>query len=328
MPRLRWTYLISLTLVIFLIGLFVSVPFYSPLNHHTQHSTNSVQANNLLMTKLKGNHYLRIVDSLFISVKTTEKFHTNRLDLILKTWFNEAPEQTYFFTDVDDPLMQNRSRNHLINTGCSSSHSRKSLSCKMSVELETFIRKKDKRWFCHFDDDNYVNVYQLVKLLEDYNPQDDWYLGRISTNIPIVVFDKRKKTNISFWFATGGAGFCVSRSLISKMAPYVTGGQFMTIGDEIRLPDDVTLGYIIDYMLNVPVTVIHKFHSHLEPMKSISSEKLAHQISLSFSNNTGYMNVIDMEGLNVKVFDTVQDPTRFLSFHCYLVSTAKYCSKR
>ncbi|KAK7580031.1 hypothetical protein V9T40_000660 [Parthenolecanium corni] len=38
-------------------------------------------------------------------------------------------------------------------------------------------------------------------------------------------FNGRVTSNISFWFATGGAGFCLSRSLASKMvsvARYVT----------------------------------------------------------------------------------------------------------
>ncbi|KAJ9590164.1 hypothetical protein L9F63_016720, partial [Diploptera punctata] len=50
---------------------------------------------------------------------------------------------------------------------------------------------------------------------------------------------------ISFWFATGGAGFCLSRSLALKMMPVASGGKFISIGEKIRLPDDVTMGYII-----------------------------------------------------------------------------------
>lgn len=50
---------------------------------------------------------------------------------------------------------------------------------------------------------------------------------------------------MKFWFATGGAGFCLSKSLATKMAPYVRDGKFVALGDKIRLPDDVTLGYLI-----------------------------------------------------------------------------------
>lgn len=36
------------------------------------------------------------------------------------------------------------------------------------------------RWFCHFDDDNYVNVPTLVKTLQSFNPHEDVYLGKPS----------------------------------------------------------------------------------------------------------------------------------------------------
>jgi Fringe-like len=55
--------------------------------------------------------------------------------------------------------------------------------------------------------------------------------------------DKNKK--ISFWFATGGAGFCISRALAQKMLPVAGNGKFVAIGDKIRFPDDVTMGFII-----------------------------------------------------------------------------------
>ena len=36
------------------------------------------------------------------------------------------------------------------------------------------------RWFCHFDDDNYVNVPALVSTLQNLNPGEDVYLGKPS----------------------------------------------------------------------------------------------------------------------------------------------------
>lgn len=43
------------------------------------------------------------------------------------------------------------------------------------------------RWFCHFDDDNYVNVPQLVQLLNEYHPTKDWYLGKPSVASPLEI---------------------------------------------------------------------------------------------------------------------------------------------
>lgn len=44
------------------------------------------------------------------------------------------------------------------------------------------------RWFCHFDDDNYVNVQKLVDLLKDFSPSVDWYLGKPSIASPLEIF--------------------------------------------------------------------------------------------------------------------------------------------
>ncbi|KAH8036481.1 hypothetical protein HPB51_000677 [Rhipicephalus microplus] len=130
-------------------------------------------------------------------------------------------ERTYFFTDASDPLYQLKTNGHLINTNCSSSHNRKALCCKMSVELDFFL-DSNKKWMCHFDDDNYVNVPRLVKLLQEYDPREDWYLGKPSIRQPLEILARdstKPQRKIAFWFATGGAGFCISRSLALKMLP-------------------------------------------------------------------------------------------------------------
>ncbi|GFR07393.1 fringe glycosyltransferase [Trichonephila clavata] len=228
--------------------------------------------------------------------------------------------RTYFFSDADDAVYSSRTRGHFINTNCSSSHNRKALCCKMSVEFDAFL-DSSKKWFCHFDDDNYVNVPRLVKLLQTYNPQEDWYLGKPSIRSPLEIisrYDKQK--NISFWFATGGAGFCISRALALKMLPIASGGKFISIGEKIRLPDDVTMGYIIEHILQKKLTVVDLFHSHFEPMKFLKQESFVDQISFSYSRFGHEMNVLKIDGFDEKV-----DPTRFLSLHCHLFPNFSFC---
>lgn len=74
-------------------------------------------------------------------------------------------------------------------------HNRKALCCKMSVEFDSFIAS-NKKWFCHFDDDNYVNVPRLVQHLRRYNPLDDWYLGKPSIKKPLEIQDRDSKVII------------------------------------------------------------------------------------------------------------------------------------
>ncbi|XP_046650929.1 fringe glycosyltransferase-like [Daphnia pulicaria] len=262
------------------------------------------------------------LDDIFISVKTTKNFHASRLDVIIKTWFTLAREQTWFFTDSDDEEYSEKTHNHLINTGCSASHNRMALCCKMAVEFDTFL-ESNKRWFCHFDDDNYVNVPQLVRMLQKYDWTDDWYLGKPSIKAPLEILDREHiPQKISFWFATGGAGFCLSRSLSLKMKPLASGGKFISIGDKIRLPDDVTMGYIVEHLLSKQLTVVEEFHSHLEPMKFLKQSQIADQITFSYSHYGAEMNVLSLDGFNNQI-----DPYRFLSLHCHLYPNFSFCPR-
>lgn len=261
------------------------------------------------------------LDHLFISIKTTKAFHKTRLDLVLKTWFTLARQQTWFFTDTEDGEYQQKTGGHLVNTNCSASHNRRALCCKMASEFDAFLQS-NKRWWCHFDDDNYVNIPQLVTTLADYDPQQDWYLGKPSIRAPLEIINRDNVSQrISFWFATGGAGFCISRSLALKMMPIAGGGKFVSVGEKIRLPDDVTMGYIIEHLLRKKLTVVEEFHSHLEPMRFVNTDSLPRQVSFSYSQYGSEMNVLPVDGL-----DTRLDPTRLLSVHCLLFPNFNFCA--
>lgn len=128
---------------------------------------------------------------------------------------------------------------------------------------------------------------------------------------------------MKFWFATGGAGFCVSRALAMKMLPIAGNGRFVEIGDKIRFPDDVTMGFIIEYLLNIPLTVVNAFHSHLEPMEFIKPDTFHEQVSFSYARMRNEWNVVKIEG----GLDLETDPQRFYSLHCLLFPTFSYCNR-
>ncbi|KAG5680517.1 hypothetical protein PVAND_010024 [Polypedilum vanderplanki] len=279
------------------------------------------------------------LDDIFISVKTTRKYHETRLRLIIETWFQLAKDQVWFFTDHEDEIYQNLTNNHMVHTNCGQGHSRKSLCCKMNREFDFFLSTSKKFW-CHFDDDNYVNIPTLVKVLGDYHAYHEWYLGKPSISSPIEMYmnaaimsleqtkkyskeeeKRRENEKVKFWFATGGAGFCISRALAIKMMPLTSKGKFIAIGDGIRFPDDVTLGFIIEYLLKVPLTVVNPFHSHLERMDHIDTEIFRDQISFSYAHIKDDWNVVKV----VNGFDTTKDPYRFYSLHCYLFPHFEMC---
>ncbi|MEQ2306362.1 hypothetical protein AMECASPLE_007480 [Ameca splendens] len=111
--------------------------------------------------------------------------------------------------------------------------------------------------------------------------------------------------NVQFWFATGGAGFCLSRRLAEKMSPWASGSNFERTSAKIRLPDDCTVGFIVEKMLGIPMVHCPFFHSHLENLLLISQRSLPQQVTLSYGMFENKMNSIEVKGS----FSKEEDPS-------------------
>ncbi|XP_048221524.1 beta-1,3-N-acetylglucosaminyltransferase radical fringe [Perognathus longimembris pacificus] len=263
-------------------------------------------------------------DDLFIAVKTTRRNHARRLRLLLRTWISRARRQTFIFTDGDDPELQLQAGGRVINTNCSAVRTRQALCCKMSVEYDTFI-ESGRKWFCHVDDDNYVNPEGLLQLLSTFSPSQDVYLGRASLDHPIEATERvpggGTVATVKFWFATGGAGFCLSRGLALKMSPWASLGSFMSTAERVRLPDDCTVGYIVEGLLGARLRHSPLFHSHLENLQRLPPEAVLRQVTLSYGGPENPQNVVSVAGS----FSLQQDPTRFQSVHCLLYPDTDWC---
>ncbi|XP_061562497.1 beta-1,3-N-acetylglucosaminyltransferase radical fringe [Phycodurus eques] len=262
---------------------------------------------------------------IFIAVKTTRKYHKSRLELLIQTWISQAKEQTYLFSDGEDKELRLTKGVNIINTNCSAAHTRQALCCKMSVEYDKFIESQ-KKWFCHVDDDNYVILPSLLQLLSSYHHSQDVYLGRPSLDHPIEAAERVKSNglvSVKFWFATGGAGFCISRGLALKMSPWASLGNFISTAEKIRLPDDCTIGYIIEALLEVKLIDTHLFHSHLENLQKLPTDNVLEQVTLSYGGYENRWNVVSIVG----GFSLVEDPTRFKTVHCLLYPATDWCPK-
>ncbi|XP_053720792.1 beta-1,3-N-acetylglucosaminyltransferase radical fringe [Synchiropus splendidus] len=262
---------------------------------------------------------------IFIAVKTTRKYHKSRLELLISTWISQAKEHTYIFTDGDDKELEKRTGVNIINTNCSAAHTRQALCCKMSVEYDKFIESQ-KKWFCHMDDDNYVILSSLLRLLSSYHHSQDVYLGRPSLDHPIEAAERVKSSGLvseKFWFATGGAGFCISRGLALKMSPWASLGNFISTAEKIRLPDDCTIGYIIEALLEVHLIHTHLFHSHLENLQKLPTNTVLEQVTLSYGGYENRRNVVSVVG----GFSWIEDPTRYKTVHCQLYPETDWCPK-
>nr|XP_020499155.1 LOW QUALITY PROTEIN: beta-1,3-N-acetylglucosaminyltransferase manic fringe-like [Labrus bergylta] len=262
------------------------------------------------------------LEDIFIAVKTTGRFHKTRLSLLLDTWISRTKAHTFIFTDTEDGDLLLEGYNMVV-TGCQSDHSQQALSCKMSAEYDGFMAS-DKRWFCHVDDDNYVNPDALLALLSAFPQDGDIYVGKPSLDKPITaheLLEGNATREVRFWFATGGAGFCLSRRLARKMAPWASGSRFEETSAKIRLPDDCTVGFIVEKRLGISMVHCPLFHSHLENLLLISHRGIPQQVTLSYGIFENKMNSIEVKGS----FSKEEDPSRFKTVHCMLYPFTSWC---
>ncbi|KAM7394669.1 hypothetical protein PAMP_021455 [Pampus punctatissimus] len=273
------------------------------------------QSGHVTQSKLKQ-------EDIFIAVKTTGRFHKTRLALLLETWISRTKDHTFIFTETEDEDLSSQGYNMVV-TGCQSDHSQQALSCKMSAEYDGFMAS-DKRWFCHVDDDNYVNPEALLSLLLAFPQDGDIYVGKPSLDKPITaheLLEGNATREVRFWFATGGAGFCLSRRLAEKMAPWASGSRFEQTSATIRLPDDCTVGFIVEKRLGISMVHCPLFHSHLENLLLIRHRHIPHQVTLSYGMFENKMNSIEVKGR----FSKEEDPSRFKTVHCMLYPFTSWC---
>ncbi|GAA6090414.1 beta-1,3-N-acetylglucosaminyltransferase manic fringe, partial [Tachysurus ichikawai] len=136
-------------------------------------------------------------------------------------------------------------------------------------------------WLCHVDDDNYLNPGALLSLLSEFSLDRDVYVGKPSLDQPIKaqeLLPSNKTRDVQFWFATGGAGFCLNRKLAEKMAPWASGSRLLHTSAVIRLPDDCVIGFIVEKQLGVSMIHSQLFHSHLENLLLLKPAQILIQV--------------------------------------------------
>lgn len=105
------------------------------------------------------------------------------------------------------------------------------------------------------------------------------------------------------------------------MSPWASLGSFMSTAERVRLPDDCTVGYIVEGLLGARLRHSPLFHSHLENLQRLPSDAILQQVTLSYGGPENPRNVVNVAG----GFSIQQDPTRFQSVHCLLYPDTHWC---
>lgn len=229
---------------------------------------------------------------------------------------------------------------HVQSSSCLPKHISSALSCKCGVEFEVYYYAvesgKQYNWYCHFDDDMYVNTKQLYLLLKEFDPKNRYYFGQWSVNkqdrIPVRQHTKSHFQSLkrdSYYFATGAA-YCISKELMREIEPYVRGDKLVEIAQALGTPDDMAIGFVIESILGYNLTVVPTMYSHLNLLSRISQQDLPKQITISYGER---VQVRESQKVTVKniikfpdgIFSEIEDPTRFLSYHCLLHPTISWC---
>jgi fringe protein len=259
-------------------------------------------------------------------IRTNSYFYQKRLIYLLQTWIPLISEDAFFVTDI---FLPNISQNHTIlteKTCGSDTHSMVILCCKTAhdfIIFDQYISNYD--WFCHFDDDQYVNVNNLKEYLSTFDSNQPYYIGRTSWNNTI----RRSKEPFPypFWFATLGAGVCLSKRTVNLLKPYTKNvSEFVDGCIRENYHDDIYLAFLLNGYLNISLTQTNRFHSHLE--KSFYDNKetflrtFTNEITFGFRSPDRYPYFLP------QLYKSHLDRYRIRTLHCLLYTQINECQTK
>lgn len=249
---------------------------------------------------------------VFIGIKTSDVgVHAERLPQIELSWQKDALANNMielkFFSHSNVNKTGTRSSPLVISTPCHGMN----LACKTAKVFYYFLHNTTAAWFCSFDDDNYVIVDNLIKLLKTYNPTNDLYVGKPVVRSGIFF----QTVNATILHGTGGAGYCLSRPLVER------GEHLFSNLQRFHLPDDVAVAYVSQVKLGVNLTASNLLHSHYERniRLHVHKDDIGNQISFGRENKP--RNLISPERSMPDVpllFPHEEDPFSFRSLWCFL----------
>ncbi|XP_078361021.1 beta-1,3-glucosyltransferase-like [Oculina patagonica] len=199
------------------------------------------------------------VDNIFFAVKTTKKYHKDRVPIVQKTVGQHAKHIVYY-SETEDPSIPTE------NIGVPNTERGHCAKLQAIINRSaTDPRAADKPWLVILDDDTIMSVPRLQKLLACYDPKEVTLLGER--------YGYGLTGGYGYEYITGGGSMILSRAGIDALLK--SGCKCW----EPDSPDDMWLGNCFR-RLGVPLTHNSAFHQ-AKPKEYVPS-LLAHQTPVSF----------------------------------------------
>ncbi|KAL5016891.1 hypothetical protein ScPMuIL_006480 [Solemya velum] len=197
-------------------------------------------------------------EDLYVAVKTCEKYHSTRLNVVIDTWARES-RNIEFISETEDKSIPtislgvpNTERGH-----CG----------KTFAILKRFHNSRLKTpWLLIADDDTIINLKLLRKLLSCYDPTEPVSLGeRYGYSVAM---------GNGYNYITGGGGMVFSRETVDRL---MTSGICSCPKNDS--PDDMILGMCLK-RLSLPIT--HSLFFHQARLKDYPEDFLNPKLHISF----------------------------------------------
>lgn len=191
---------------------------------------------------------------IFVAVKTTEKFHADRLKVVKKTWGPKFDNIKYY-SNVTDPK---------IPTVVSGPNTERGHCQKLYHILEKFHEMEGYEWLYVADDDTIVSAYRLHRLTACYDGNQPLFIGER--------YGYGLNTGHGYPYVTGGGGMLFSRGAVKAWKSH---NCHCPTADS---PDDMMIGMC----LTRAASIVHLNNFHQARPDDYSEGYLDNNTPLSF----------------------------------------------
>jgi fringe protein len=276
-----------------------------------------------------GNHIL-------FTLRTTAAYHSSRLPVLFQTWLaNVNRSNVVIVTDGFDPVLQYRAEEAGLRALISvPGYERLCEKAGDEVSLMFLPENKHYEWFCHVDDDMYVNLEMLVDVLARLKRDKPVYFGRSGTypGKPRRVMKESKigTPGTPYNFAVGGM-YCLNRVFLNMARRWIGGRDaFKKMCSLVKEPEDVTVGIVAAILLGLDISHTELIRSHGLELYYADPTTLKYQIAISYGYGMVHWgsNPHNVVPVPKHLFTITEDPSQFLSLHCHYHSAVGWCANK